>query len=168
MSATATVMVCTGTSAGTETSASNLNLMSTDAYDSTGTDYQSHKIRIQDSGTNYSYERWFRVKYTGTFNAIENVKVWHSAGSLSDGNLDLKAGETDTGATPTDSQSTIATTTLTSWDTEAEAIDITPSGGISNDGDETDYCVIQLEVPDTVTTTGDIGSQTITIQYDES
>jgi len=168
MAATATIMVCTGTNAATETAATNLNLMSIDAYDSTGTDYQSNKIRVPESGTNYSYERWFRVKFTGTFNEIENVKVWHSAGTLGDANLDLKAGKTDTGATPTDSQSTIATTPLTGWDSEGEAIDITPAAGITSDGDETDYCVLQLEVPDTVTLRGDIGSQTITIQYDES
>jgi hypothetical protein len=170
MGATSNLKVCTGTDAGTESSgdADNWNLMSTDEYDSTGTEYQTDKISVPSSGTNYSYERWLRLEFTGTFNLIENVKAWHSAGSLSDGNLDLLAGETDTGVTPVNTGSTIATTTLTGWDSEGEAIDITPTADIDTSGDETDYLVVQLEVPDTVTTPGDIGSQTITFSYDES
>jgi hypothetical protein len=170
MAATCNLKVCTGTDAGTESAgdASNWNLMSTDAYDSTGSDYQTNKISVPSSGTNYSYERWLRLEFTGTFNLIDNVKAWHSAGTLSDGNLDLLAGETDTGVTPVNTGSTIATTTLTSWDSEGEAIDITPTADIDTSGDETDYLVLQLEVPDTVTTPGDIGSQTITFSYDES
>ena len=103
-----------------------------------------------------------------TFNAIENVKAYRSAGTLSDVALDLLAGETDTGVTPVNTASTVATTTLTSWDESSEAIDITPAAGISSDGDKTDYLVTQLKVPSTVTTAGDIGSQTITFSYDES
>jgi hypothetical protein len=170
MGTTCNLKVCTGTDAETESAgdADNWNLMSTDEYDSTGTEYQTDKISVPDSGTNYSYERWLRLEFTGTFNLIENVKAWHSAGSLSDGNLDLLAGETDTGVTPVNTVSSVATTTLTSWDSEGEAIDITPTADIDTSGDETDYLVIQLEVPDTVTTPGDIGSQTITFSYDES
>ena len=170
MAATCNLKVCTGTDAGTESAgdASNWNLMSTDAYDSTGTDYQSNKISVPSSGTNYSYERWLRLEFTGTFNLIENILAWHSSGTLSDAALDLNAGETDTGVTPVTTVSSVATTTLTSWDAEGEAIDITPTAPIEDTGDETDYLVTQLEVPDTVVTPGDIGSQTITFSYDES
>lgn len=170
MAATCNLKICTGTDAGTESAgdASNWNLMSTDAYDSSGTDYQTNKISVPSSGTNYSYERWMRLEFTGTFNLIENVKAWHSAGTLSDASLDLLAGETDTGVTPVNTVSSVATTTLSGWDAEGEAIDITPASDIDVSGDETDYLVIQLEVPSTVSTPGDIGSQTITFSYDES
>ena len=172
MAATVELKIYTGTDAGTESpssgDASNWNLMSTDAYDSSGTDYQTNKIQVPDSGTNYSYERWMKLKFSGTFNKIENIKAWHSAGSLSDGNLDLKAGVTDTGATPVNTASSVATTTLTSWDAEGEAFDLTPSGGITSSPGYSKYLVTQLVVPSTVTTPGDIGSQTITFQYDES
>lgn len=168
MAATITMLQCTGASAGTETTSDYWNLMSTDAVDTSGTEYQSNRISVPDAGTNYSFERWVRFQFTGTFNAIENLKCYHSAGSLSDGNLELNAGETDTGVTPTDTDSAVATTALASWDAEGEAIDVTPAAGISSDGDKSDYLVLQLDVPSTVTTPGDIGAQTMTIMYDES
>ena len=169
MATTCNLKICTGTNAGTESAgdATNFNLMSSDAYDSTGTDYQSNKLSVPVSGTSYSYEKWLRLEFTGTFTLIDNVKAWHSAGSLSDSNLDLVAGETDTGTTPINTVSTIATTTLTSWDSEGQAIDITPSNPIDTTGEETDYLVIQIAVPSTVTTPGDIGTQSITFSYDE-
>ena len=167
MAATATCKVRYGASPGTETTATNWNLMSTDAYDATGTDYQTNRISIPTSGTNYSYERWFAIAFGGTFNLIENIKFYKSAGTLSDAALDLTAGTTDTYATPVNTDSTVATTTLDSWDSLGEAIDITPGSGITSAGN-TDFGVVQLEVPDTVTTPGDIGTITITVQYEES
>jgi len=173
MAATVELKIYTGTDAANENpasgDASNWNLMNTDSYDSTGTDYQlaANRIPVPSSGTNYSYERWMRLKFSGTFNEITNIKFYHSAGTLSDANLDLLAGATTTAATPTNAASTIATTTLSSWDSEDEAIDITPSGGITTTG-YSNYAVVQLKVPSTVTTPGDIGTQTITFMYDES
>jgi len=161
--------IYTSTDAGTEApvgDATNWNLMSTDAYDSTGTDYQTNPITVPEAGTVYSYERWMKVKFTGVFNAITNVLAWKSAGTLSDAALALFVGETDTGVTPVTTDSAVATTAMPT--TEGTAIDITPAGGIANDGDKTDFLVVQLDVPSTVVTPGDIGSQTITIQYDES
>jgi hypothetical protein len=169
MTATFAWKICTGVSAGTENagSATNWNLMSTDAYDSTGTDYQTNRIEILSSGTNYSMERWIRGLFASTFNLIENCKIWHSAGTLSDAALDLLAGVSASGVTPTDGSSSIATGTLTSWDTEGEALNV-QDGTMGTTPEYSKYAVIQLEVPDTVTATGDIGSQTITFQYDES
>jgi len=169
MAAICNLKVCTSTDAGTENSgdATNFNLLSTDAYDSTETSYQTNTISVPDSGTNYSYEKWLRLEFTGTFTLIDNIKAWHSSGSLSDSNIGLTAGETDTGVTPINTVSNIATTILTSWDSEGEAINITPTNPIDTSGEKTDFLVIQLEVPSTVTTPGDIGSQSITFFYDE-
>lgn len=161
--------VYTGVSAGTEEpvgDATNWNLMSTDDYDSSGTGYQAAPITILASGTAYSYERWLKVEFTGTFNAITNVLAWKSAGTFSDAGVSLFVGETTTGVTPVDTDSSIATTAMPS--TEGTAIDITPAGGIAIDGDKTDFLVIQLDATDAVTTPGDIGTQTLTFQYDES
>jgi len=172
MAVTCNLIICTGTNAATETSAGsdadNLNLLNDDSVDTGGTDYMSKPITKLSSGTAYSYERWARLEFTGTFNAITNVKFYKSAGSLSDAGLDVKAGTTATGVTPVNTSSSVATTTLTGWDSSGEAIDITPSGGISNSGDKTDYMVFQLSVADTTTTPGDIGTLTVTINYDES
>jgi len=165
MPATATWKVCTGANASTETASDYPSLMSTDAVD-TGTTYQSNKISIPATGSNYSYERWLRFVFTGTFNLIDTIKFWKSAGTLSDANLTIKAGETDTGVTPVNTESTIATTAIPT--TEGTAIDITPSNPIDSSGEKTDYLVMQLVVSSTVVTIGDIGSQTVTISYEES
>lgn len=169
MAATVELKTYSGTNAATEDpvgDSTNWNLQSVDAYDSTGTDYQTNKITVPAAGSTYSYERWLRLEFTGTFNAITNVLYWKSAGSFSDAALIITAGEATAGVTPVITNSTIATAAIPT--VEGSAIDITPAGGISNSGDFTDYAVIQLEVPSTVVTPGDIGSQTITFQYDES
>lgn len=172
MVATAEVKCYTSTDAGTENpvsgDADNMNLLNDDSYDTDGTSYASKPITVPSAGTSYSYERWIKLKFNGVFNAIENVKVWKSAGSLSDVNLDINGGETATGVTPVNTVSSVATSTLTDWDSEGEAVDITPAAGISNDGDKTDFWVMQLDVPSTVTTPGDINSITLSFSYDES
>lgn len=165
MSATVTLKQCTGTNAGTETTQTNWNLLSTDITD-TGILYQTNRILVPTAGTTYSYERWLRFEFTGVFNLIENIKCWKSAGTLSDGNLSIKAGETDTGVTPIDSASSVATSLIPT--SEGTAIDISPTNPIDTSGEKTDYFVSQLNVPSTVTTPGDISPITLTTQYDES
>lgn len=161
--------VYTGTSAGTENpatgSADHLNFHNDDTY-GTSTDYQTKQIVVPSSGTTYSYERWLRGKWSGTFNEISNIKFWKSSGTLSDANLSINAGTTTTGATPTSSASSIATSSVPT--TEGTALDLTPSGNITSSPGYSIYAVMQLEVPSTVTTPGDIGVQTFTMQYDES
>lgn len=170
MAATLELKIYTGTGATNETpsgDADNWNLMSSDAYDSTGTDYQTNRIQVPSSGTSYSYERWMRIKFSGSFSNITNVKFYHSGGSLSDANLDLLAGSTTSATTPVSSASSLATTTLSAWDESAEAINLTSGGAITTTG-YCDYAVVQLEVPSSVTTPGDIGTQTLKFLYDES
>ena len=168
MAATFEWKVYTGTDAGTENpatgSADHANFHNDDSY-GTATDYQSKPITVPDTGTAYSFERWLRGRFSGTFNKIDNIKFWKSAGTLSDPNLSIKAGVTDTGVTPVDTASTIATADIPT--TEGTALDATPSGGITSSPGYSKYIVMQLNVPSTVTTPGDIGSQTMTMQYDE-
>jgi len=168
MVATHNLKVCTGTNAATESAgdASNWNLMSTDAYDSTGTTYQTNPITVPAAGTSYSYERWLRVEFTGVFNLITNIKTWKSAGTLSDAALSIKAGVSATGVTPVVTASSIATATVPV--VVGSALDLTPSNPIDTSGEKTKYAVLQLNVPSTVVTPGDIGTQTLTFQYDES
>ena len=157
-----------GTSPGTEWpasgSAGNCNYMNVDDADETGTEYQGNSIPVPPSGTNYSYERYMRAKFSGTFNQIDNQKIWHDSGTLSDANLDLCAGVAAAYATPVNTDSAIATTTLTGWDTEGEALDI--ENVLTTEG-YSKYLVQQLDVPSTVTTPGDISAQTIKMKYDE-
>ena len=170
MTATFRWKVFTSTNAATEnpdaapgTNAATLNLMNADAYDAS-TDYQSYPISVPAAGTNYSYERWFRAHFSSTFNLVDNMKVWKSAGSLSDGNLVINAGVTDTGVTPVNTVSTPASAPIPT--VVGSALDPTPGAGLTAAG-YSDYIVLQLAVPSTVTTPGNIGSQTITFRYDE-
>jgi len=164
-----------GAAPGTETvgSATKADLMNTDA-DPDVTNYADYPIPVPDTGTNYSYERWLRGKWSGTFNKIENMRIWRLSGTgaapngLSDPELDLAAGSATDYVTPTNALSTIATITLAGWDSEAEAIDITPAAGFITAEGYSEYLVMQLRVPSTVTTPGDIGTQTIRLKYDES
>jgi len=161
--------VYTGTDAATEHpttgSATHLNFHNDDSY-GTSTDYQTRQIVVPETGTNYSFERWLRGRWSDTFNLIENILFWRSAGTLSDVNLSIYAGVNSTGVTPVDTESTIATAEVPT--TEGTALDLTPSGGITTSPGYSEYSVMQLRVPDTVTTPGDIGVQTFTLQYDES
>jgi hypothetical protein len=172
MNVTCNLRIATGTDAGTLTAsgsdADNLNLLNDDSVDTDGNAYKSKPIAVLSSGTAYSYERWAKLEFKGTFNAITAVKFYKSAGTLSDSGLDVMAGTTATGATPVNTASSVATTTLTSWDAVGEAIDITPSGGITSDGDMTDFMVFQLSAADTTTTPGDIGTLTVTFTYNVS
>ena len=169
MAATCELKCCISTTASVETPAgdvANWNMMLSDAYSGTSTYYTNYPITVDTNATAYSYERWMRLEFTGTFNKIENVKAYKSAGSYSDAALAINLGETTSGATPTDGGSTVATQAIPT--TAGGAIDFTPAGGIAASGSKTDYLVAQLVVPTTVTTPGDIGSQTMTFTYDES
>ena len=165
MAATFEWKVYTGTNAATESptgSATNLNLMNNDSYDSTGTDYQTYPITVPSSFSAYSYERWIRAKFSGTFNQIDNMKFWKSDGTLSDANLSINAGVTTSGVTPVVTASSIATAAIPTVEGSAlNPTNILTSAGYSK------YVVMQLVVPSTVTTPGDIGSQTVTFKYDE-
>lgn len=163
--------VYTGASGATESpaaGATNLNLQSIDAYDSTDTDYQTNLMNIPAAGTNYSYERLFRLKFIGnpSYNTIDNVKVWKSAGSLSDGDLVLAAADSASAATPVNTASAVATSAIPT--TEGTALDATPAGDITDDPGFTEYIFMQLQIPSTVTTFGDISAQTIKVQFDVS
>lgn len=164
MVATATMYVYTGTDAGTENSSTYLNLMSTDAQDTDDNDYQSARITIPSSGTTYSYERWFRVKFTDTFNLIENCEYWLSGGSASGTGWTINAGVSESGVTPVNTESSIATSSIPT--TEGTALDI-QNGTMDSSGVYTDYGVLQLEVTDSASP-GDITTGTLTVQYDES
>ena len=158
--------VYTGANAATESpsgSATNLNVQSIDAYDSTNTDFMSNLIANPTTGTNYSYERIWRMKFTGTFNLIDNIKVYVSSGQLTDANMALNAGITTTPSTPVFTASSVAITAIPT--TSGTALEPTPAGGITNSPSYSDYIYMQLKVPSSVTVIGSIGVLTISVEY---
>src|ERR1035437_1710669 len=126
--------VYTGASGATESptgSAINLNIMSADAYDSTGSLWLGNLIAEPTQGTNYSFERIWALKIvSGTFTTVNNIKVWMSAGVLNDPNLVLTAGVSVTPSTPTQQASAVATVAIPV--TYGTALDATPAGGITS------------------------------------
>ena len=149
-------------------SASNINLLAQDIYDSTGTEYTQNPIPVPETGTNYSFERWIRIRYDGAFNLVENIKMWLESWTPSDSNLDIKAGVTETFSDPVNTASSVATNTSADWTGVANALDLTPSGGITSSPGYSKYFVMQLVVPSTVTIPGNMGTAIVKIQYDES
>lgn len=152
--------------------ATNWNMMYTNAYDSTGTAFRSttNRIPVPAAGNRYSYERWIKGYWSGAANEVRNIKVYKSSGSMSDAALKLYGGTTAAYATPVgvSTASGKALTLASSWDATNQTMNITPTGGISSFPGWSKYFITQLKVPSTVTTPGDIGSQVITILYDES
>lgn len=153
-----------GTSRG---NASNVNWKS---VDDTSTAYTSATIIAGDN----SYEKYQFVKFTGTFNQISAGKFAHTAGTLGTG-LALKGKITSTYAKPSTSSMSGSTDIST-----ATAINSGASVNFATSGPEassptstlsasgyTQYIVTQLQTAPSAAA-GDIGSQTLTFQWNEN
>lgn len=153
-----------GTSRG---NASNVNWKS---VDDTSTAYTSATIIAGDN----SYIKYNFVKFTGTFNNITTGLFAHTAGSLGTG-ITLKSKVTSTYATPTTSALSGATDIST-----AIAIGSGASVNFSTVGPEggsptstlsaagyTQFIATQLQTTSSAAA-GDIGSQTLTFQWNEN
>jgi len=154
---------------GAGNSAVNVNLLALDIYDSTAGSYAANPISVPAAGSNYSFERVIRAFWTGTFNEVTNVLLWKSSGTLSDAALKIAANVTGTWApaAQTSGASTFATAAIPT--TSGTALNATPAAGSAYPAaGYSKYGVMQLVVPSTVTTPGDIGSQLIRFQWDET
>lgn len=157
------------TAPGTTQTAPNCNYMSIDSYDQDGTEYADNPITVSTAATTYSYERWLRGYFSGSFNSITSMVIWHNGGTMSDGGIDLLAGTTADYASAVNSASPHATFTLEDWNEEGEALSIQPTSPTSTltEAGYSDYLVQQLSLTTAVTTPGDIPTQTITMSYYE-
>lgn len=163
MAATSEIKVYTGTNLVTSNVAANMNFLSSDIYStSAATEYP---INVPQSGTGYSFERVLAMDFSGVFNSITNIKAWKSAGSYSDVALSLKAGTTEATFSPVQTASSYATANIPT--DVGTALDLTPTTPLTAPG-ISKYIVMQLDVPSTVSTLGTIGTQTLTVQFDES
>lgn len=121
-----------------------------------------------------AYEKWLKYDVTGgTFNQIDNLKVFKSAGALKTGEtLDTNARETayggaETFVTPTRTTSTVATQTLPASEPAGANLGIggSLSGNLTAVG-KSDYCVIQMQTTAS-TPPGAVNQKTMIFQYDE-
>lgn len=150
-----------GASPGTTTTTSYLHLLNVDAASGNATNYQNYPITVPTSGNNYSYERWVRGRWTGTYNNIQNIKFWMSAGTLNTG-WTVNAGVTTSYSTPVNTASSIANAAIPT--SQASALTPNFSGGYS------DYIVLQAVVASTAGP-GDMAPSpgvTYSMSYDES
>jgi len=123
---------------------------------------------------NNSFEKWWKIEFGGTFNTIDNLKIWKVSG-------DYKAGESiltnareatyggeETYTTPTESNSLVATEVLPITEPSGPNLGIGGSlgGNLAAPGDS-DYLIEQLKSTGS-TPVGDGNTKVMRFQHDES
>jgi len=161
MAATVSIRVNTGASAGTESNTvTGIDLISADNATNSLDNRQANPITAGDQ----SYEKWLTAKVdVAPDNYVENFQVW------GDGNVQtettLFVGVTSTGATPTNSDSTVATNDYTTYTSGNKfAWHATQMTGI---GSTTDFLVLQLDTSASATA-GNWTQETMNYSYDEA
>jgi hypothetical protein len=168
MAATCVLDERNGTSPGTRhDNVSNCNFGSDDDYELVVATYP---ITVGEN----SYEKWWIMEFTGTFNSVDNLKVWKVSGNYVTGESILtncretSYGGAETYTTPTQSTSSVATQTLPTTEPSGANLGIggSLSGSLSSPGDS-DYCVMQLQTTGS-TPVGDGNQKVLRFQWDES
>jgi hypothetical protein len=136
----------------------------------------SAPITIPPSGTAYSYEKYWRVKWqSGAGNQVDNLKLWKQSGAYQTGesiffNCVENVRQNDAFATPVQTQSTKADVAMaTSVPTLQNVFTPQATGGnlrLNAIGDYTDYIVVQLALASTASP-GSANQKVFRFQYDE-
>lgn len=121
-----------------------------------------------------SFEKWWKIAFTGTFNSVDNLKVWKFSGAYVTGEgIDTNARETayggaETYVQPTQTTSVIATEVLPATEPSGANLGIggTLGGSLSAPGDS-DYLIMQLQSTGG-TPVGDGNQKVFRFQWDES
>jgi len=171
--ATLKCLKCCGTNAANETDCSkNPLFLSGDTSSASKTTYPVAVPRT--AGANYSYELWIRYELdTPPDSYLQNFKIYgpdtrpDESGAQK---LSIYLGTTDSGVTPTDSQSSIATLRADiNYYSPGTACDmgVTPGDGkLEASGEKTNYIVMQLKVEQGAQS-GSMTTQAFTLLYDE-
>jgi len=114
----------------------------------------------------YSYEKYAKLKFDGTFTAITNVKIWKSQGVLPDGvNIKGDAVEEAAYVQPVTTASSIALNDVPENDTDA--VSLQPAAGITVTGSYSKYLVSQAVISGGATAQT-LATQTYRWRYDET
>ena len=120
------------------------------------------------AGTN-SYEKWFKLKFTGTFSSISNVKVYKSSGDYVTGETLKYSGTETTWATPTQTTSTVATTDIPT--SEPSTANVSINGDVGNsitvENGTTDFIVLQNQISSNASA-GQTNNKVITFSWTET
>jgi hypothetical protein len=146
----------------------NLNLGSTNARNLAPSTYPI------TAGT-YSYSKWVRANYSGTFTRIDNLQFWMSAsgsGYVTGETLAVSAttssyAGTSTYATPTNAVDSQANNAMPIADPGAANIGVGGSltGSLTSAG-ASDFIVVQASIT-AAASAGPVQQKTFTLQYDE-
>lgn len=120
-----------------------------------------------------SFEKWWKIDFSGTFNQVDNLKVWKDSGGYQTGEgIDTNCKESayagnPTYAAPTQTTSTVAIEVLPTTEPAGANLGIGGilAGNLSSAG-YSDYCVMQLQTTG-ATPPGDVTQKSFTFQYDE-
>lgn len=139
------------------------NFKSLDSLTS-ASDYTANPI----TAGNRSYEIWLRAKFEGSFNQIQNLQFYKSAGTYGTGISIKWDGDTTGYATPVSSASSIATADVPTADPGTANVSIGGelTGALTASG-YSNYVVLQLGTT-TATSAGDTNAYTFVLQYDEN
>lgn len=162
MASTFAVSESYGTS-GSQTTADTtaINLLSTNTASGsdTTTNTAAAPITIPAASNAYSYERYIRGHWTGTFTSISSVTFWKKSGTLGTGvTINAASKGNQTYATPVNTASSIATAAIPT----TQGAGLTPAYSTAF----SDYVVLQLVVASTASS-GNIGTITYTFGWNE-
>ncbi len=114
----------------------------------------------------YSFEKWIKAAFSGSFTRIENIQFWKSAGAYVTGEL-IDFGTTTTFNTPTESVSAVAGANVPTADPGTANVTIgnSLSGSLTSAG-SSDFIVLQASITGAASA-GAVNQKTFTLQYDE-
>ncbi len=140
--------------------ATNLNMGSTRAANLSPSTY---KI----TAGNYSYEKWVKARFTGSFTNISDIKFWKSAGDYVTGESINFTGQVTSYSTPTESQSSHATSSVPTSEPGSANVGIggSLSGSLTSTG-SSDFIVLQSSIT-TSASSGVTNTKTFTLTYTE-
>lgn len=115
----------------------------------------------------YSYEKWVKANFSGSFTRIDNIQFWKSAGAYVTGETIAWTGEQTSYVAPTESASSYATVATPTADPGTANVSIggNLSGSLTATGDS-DFIILQASVTGAASA-GAVNQKTFTLQYDE-
>lgn len=115
----------------------------------------------------YSYEKWIKAHFSGTFTSVSNLQFWKSDGDLVTGEVINFTGQQTSYVAPTTSASSYATSALgTSSGTANVGISGTTTASLTSEG-SSDFIILQSSVS-TAASAGATNQKTFSLAYDET
>lgn len=161
MTATISIRVFTGTTAGTQSDAvTGIDLIAEDNADNSPENRAANPIPVGEN----SYEKYIKARVdVAPDNYVENFQAWGPGSTQA--NTDLMYGLTASAATPVRTGSVVATTNFNEENSASKLV--WHAGQLTAVGHTTQFLVFQLQVGETATQ-GNWTQQTINYSYDEA